>query len=145
MGHEAAAPKKAAYFVPCEINAATESGSGNTPEAFPSVSLDNSKYRIFYLSKFTLMNYKKMKERMERKEESVKKLIEFLAREYSYTEIMTEMAIAQTTIMELTEIATIHGYKKGTEDVTSFLVAVQCLMITLQDLSDFAQMEKEDE
>lgn len=91
------------------------------------------------------MNYKKIKERMERKEESVKKLIEFLAREYSYTEIMTEMAIAQTTIMELTEIATIHGYKKGTEDVTSFLVAVQCLMITLQDLSDFAQMEKEDE
>ena len=91
------------------------------------------------------MNYKQMKERMERKEESVNKLIEFLGREYSYTEIMTQMAIAQTTIMELADIANIHGYKKGMEDVTTFLVSVQCLMIHLQDLSDFAQMENNNE
>ena len=91
------------------------------------------------------MNYKQVKERMERKEESVKKLIEFLGREYSYSEIMTLMAIAQTTIMELADIASLHNYKKGMEEVTEFFVAIQCLMIHLENLSDFAKMEKEDE
>ena len=33
------------------------------------------------------MNYKKMKERIERKEESVKNLIEFLANENDYSSI----------------------------------------------------------
>ena len=91
------------------------------------------------------MNYKKMKERIALKEESVKKLIEFLGREYSYSEIMTMMASAQTTIMELTDIANLHDYKKGTEEVTEFFVAIQCLMIHLENLSDFAKLEKEDE
>lgn len=142
-------PKQAAFYFASMRNIIVRNrvGQWKHPQGIALMSLTARSADFFYfiVKYISVMNYKKMKERMERKEESVKKLIEFLAREYSYTEIMTEMAIAQTTIMELTEIATIHGYKKCTEDVTSFLVAVQCLMITLQDLSDFAQMEKEDE
>ena len=91
------------------------------------------------------MNYKKIKERMERKEEAVKNLIEFLGTDYSYSEMMTMMAIAQLTIMEISDIAKMHGYDKGTDDVTDFLSAIQCLLINVEKLSDFAQMEKENE
>lgn len=45
------------------------------------------------------MNYKKVKEHLAKKEEAVKKVIDFLGVEYSYEEMMTEMAIAQTIIM----------------------------------------------
>lgn len=91
------------------------------------------------------MNYKKMKERIKRKEEAVKNLIKFLGNEYSYQEIMTEMAIAQTSVMELMDIANSYDYKKSWEELTQFFVTVQCLLINLETLSDFAQMEKEDE
>ena len=55
------------------------------------------------------MSYKKVKERIERKEEAVKNLIEYLAKENDYSSMMTELAIAQSSAMKLAEIARIHG------------------------------------
>ena len=55
------------------------------------------------------MNYKKVKEHLAKKEEAVKKVIDFLGVEYSYEEMMTEMAIAQTIIMQLMDIANSAG------------------------------------
>ena len=52
-----------------------------------------------------------MKERIERKEEAVKNLIEFLAKENDYSSMMTELAIAQSSAMKLAEISRIHGDK----------------------------------
>ena len=91
------------------------------------------------------MNYKTKRELIERKEESVAKLLEFLREENDYQSIMTEMAIAQTTIMELMDTAMIHGQTRGMEEITIFLSTIQCLMIHLRDLSDYAKIEKSNE
>lgn len=91
------------------------------------------------------MNFKTLKKRIERKEEAVNNLLEHFRNEDSYQSIMTMMALAQTDIMELMEIAHTHGHTKSTENITIFFVAIQCLMIQLETLSDFAQIEKEDE
>lgn len=91
------------------------------------------------------MNFKTLKKRIERKEEAVNDVLEHFRKEDSYQPIMTMMALAQTDIMELIEIAHTHGYRKGTESITVFFVAIQCLMIKLETLSDFAQIEKDDE
>ena len=91
------------------------------------------------------MNYKKMKEHLAKKEEAVKGVIEFLGKEYSYEEMMTEMAIAQTIIMQLMDIANSVGHKQSMDEIATFFTTIQCLLINLQDLSDFAKLEKEDE
>lgn len=91
------------------------------------------------------MNYKKMKEHLAKKEEAVKGVIEFLGKEYGYEEMMTEMAIAQTIIMQLMDIANSVGHKQSMDEIATFFTTIQCLLINLQDLSDFAKLEKEDE
>ena len=91
------------------------------------------------------MNYKTKRELIERKEESVAKLLEFLRNENDYQSIMTEMAIAQTTIMELMDMAQAHGHDRKMVEVTIFLSTVQCLLLELRDLSDYAKIEKSDE
>ena len=91
------------------------------------------------------MNYKKMKERIERKEEAVKNLIEFLANENDYSSMMTELAIAQTSVMKLAETARIHGDKSHMEEIYTFFITITDLLIWVEPLSDFAKLEKEDE
>ena len=91
------------------------------------------------------MNYKKMKEHLAKKEEAVKGIIEFLGKECGYEEMMTEMAIAQTIIMQLMDIANSVGHKQSMDEIATFFTTIQCLLINLQDLSDFAKLEKEDE
>lgn len=91
------------------------------------------------------MNYKKVKEHLAKKEEAVKKIIDFLGVEYSYEEMMTEMAIAQTIIMQLMDLANSAGHKQSMEEITVFFSTIQCLLINLQDLSDFAKLENQDE
>ena len=91
------------------------------------------------------MNYKKVKEHLAKKEEAVKKVIDFLGVEYSYEEMMTEMAIAQTIIMQLMDIANSAGHKQSMEELAIFFSTIQCLLINLQDLSDFAKLENQDE
>ena len=91
------------------------------------------------------MNYKKVKEHLAKKEEAVKKVIDFLGVEYSYEEMMTEMAIAQTIILQLMDIANSAGHKQSMEEITIFFSTIQCLLINLQDLSDFAKLENQDE
>ena len=91
------------------------------------------------------MNYKKMKEHLAKKEEAVKGVIDFLGKEYSYEEMMTEMAIAQTIIMQLMDISNSVGHKQSMDEIATFFTTIQCLLINLQDLSDFAKLEKEDE
>ena len=91
------------------------------------------------------MNYKKMKERIERKEEAVKNLIEFLANENDYSSMMTELAIAQSSAMKLAEIASIHGDKGYMQELYTFFITITDLLIWIEPLSDFAKIEKEDE
>ena len=91
------------------------------------------------------MNYKKMKERIERKEEAVKNLIEFLANENDYSSMMTELAIAQTSVMKLAETARIHGDKGYMEEIYTFFITITDLLIWIEPLSDFAKLEKDDE
>ena len=91
------------------------------------------------------MNYKKVKEHLAKKEEAVKKVIDFLGVEYSYEEMMTEMAIAQTIIMQLMDIANSAGLKQSMDEIAIFFSTIQCLLINLQDLSDFAKLENQDE
>ena len=91
------------------------------------------------------MNYKKMKERIERKEEAVKNLISFLANENNYSSMMTELAIAQSSVMKLAEIARIHGDSGYTAEIYTFFITITDLLIWIEPLSDFAQLEKEDE
>ena len=92
-----------------------------------------------------VMNYKKMKERIERKEEAVKNLIEFLANENDYSSMMTELAIAQSSAMKLAEIARIHGDKGYMQELYTFFITITDLLIWIEPLSDFAKIEKEDE
>lgn len=92
-----------------------------------------------------VMNYKKMKERIERKEEAVKNLIEFLANENDYSSMMTELAIAQSSVMKLAETARIHGDKGYMEEIYTFFITITDLLIWIEPLSDFAKIEKEDE
>ena len=89
------------------------------------------------------MSYKTIKEHLARKHEAVENLLTFLGKEYSYSEIMSMMAIDQTGILKLYEISNIHGYKESIEEITEFLVAVQCLLINLEDLSEIAKEEME--
>ena len=91
------------------------------------------------------MNYKKMKERIERKEEAVKNLIEFLANENDYSSMMTELAIAQSSVMKLMETARIHGDKGYMGEIHTFFITITDLLIWIEPLSDFAKIEKEDE
>lgn len=91
------------------------------------------------------MNYKTKRELIERKEEAVAKLLEFLREEDDYQSIMTQMAMAQTTIMELMDTAMAHGHDRKMVEITVFLSTIQCLMLELRDLSDYAKIEKSDE
>lgn len=91
------------------------------------------------------MNYKKMKEHLAKKEEAVKSVVDFLGKEYSYEEMMTEMAIAQTIIMQLMDIANSVGHKQSMDEIATFFTTIQCLLISLQDLSDFAKLENQEE
>ena len=91
------------------------------------------------------MNYKEMKERIERKEEAVKNLIEFLGKENDYSSMMTELAIAQSSVMKFAEIARINGYKGYMEEIYTFFITITDLLIWIEPLSDFAKLEKEDE
>jgi hypothetical protein len=75
----------------------------------------------------------------------VKKVVDFLGVECSYEEMMTEMAIAQTTVMQLMDIANSSGYKQDMEDITVFFSTIQCLLINIHDLSDFAKLENQEE
>ena len=91
------------------------------------------------------MNYKKMKERIERKEQAINNLIQFLAKENDYSSMMTELAIAQSSVMKLAETARIHGEKGYMEEIYTFFITITDLLIWIEPLSDFAKMEKEDE
>ena len=91
------------------------------------------------------MNYKKMKERIERKEVAVKNLIEYLANENDYSSMMTELAIAQSSAMKLAEIARIHGDNGYMQELYTFFISITDLLIWIEPLSDFAKLEKEDE
>lgn len=91
------------------------------------------------------MNYKTKRELIERKEKAVAKLLEFLREEDDYQSIMTEMAMAQTTIMELMDTAMVLGHNRAMEEITVFLSTIQCLMMHLRDLSDYAKIEKSNE
>ena len=91
------------------------------------------------------MNYKKVKERIERKEEAVKNLIEYLTTENDHSSMMTELAIAQSSAMKLAEIARIHGDKGYTQELYTFFITITDLLILIEPLSEFAKMEKEDE
>lgn len=91
------------------------------------------------------MNYKTMKERIERKEVAVKNLIEYLANENDYSSLMIELAIAQSSAMKLAEIARIHGDKGYMQELYTFFISITDLLIWIEPLSDFAKLEKEDE
>ena len=91
------------------------------------------------------MNYKTKRELIERKEEAVAKLLEFLRDENDYQSIMTQMALAQRNIMELMDTATAYGHSQNMSEITIFLSTIQCLMLELRDLSDYAKIEKSDE
>lgn len=89
-------------------------------------------------------NYKKTKQLIERKEETVSKLIKFFKEEESYQSIMTQMAMAQTSIMELIDLAMSRGYERHMPEITTFFSTIQCLMFQLEDLSDLAQNGNEE-
>ena len=91
------------------------------------------------------MNYKTKRELIERKEEAIAKVMEFLRDENDYQSIMTQMALAQRNIMELMDTATAHGHSQNMSEITIFLSTIQCLMLELRDLSDYAKIEKSDE
>jgi hypothetical protein len=91
------------------------------------------------------MNYKKVKEHLAKKEEAVKNIMEFLANENSYDDIMECLAITQTTVMKMADELNI--YKKGRTDLEQFVIffdIVQCLMITIKPLARIAEQEAED-
>ena len=91
------------------------------------------------------MNYKKMKERIERKEKAVKNLIEFLAKENDYSSMMTELAIAQSSVMKLAETARVHGEKGYMEEISTFFITITDLLIWIEPLSDFAKLEEDED
>ena len=75
----------------------------------------------------------------------MKNIMEFLANENSYDDIMECLAIAQTEVMKMTDELSI--YKKGRIDLEQFVIffdVVQCLMITLKPLARIAEQEAED-
>ena len=118
----------------------------NTPKAVPSwMPEQRVVLHIFIVQNSRVMNYKKMKERIERKEEAVKNLIKFLAEENDYSSMMTELAIAQSSAMKLAEIARIHGDKGYMQELYTFFITITDLLIWIEPLSEFAKMEKEDE
>lgn len=88
-----------------------------------------------------MSNYKKTKELIERKEKAIAKLIEFFKEEENYQGIMTQMAMAQTSIMELIDLAMAGGYDRHMPEITTFFSTIQCLMFQLEDLSDLAKEE----
>ena len=118
----------------------------NTPKALPRLEPEQRVVLLFLMfKKPNVMNYKKVKERIERKEEAVKNLIEFLATENDYSSMMTELAIAQSSAMKLAEIARIHGDKGYMQELYTFFITITDLLIWIEPLSEFAKMEKEDE
>jgi uncharacterized membrane protein len=90
-------------------------------------------------------NFKKTKHLIERKEETVAKLIKYFKEEENYQGIMTQMAMAQTSVMELMDLAMSRGYERHMPEITQFFSTIQCLMFQLEDLSDLAQTESSDE
>ena len=92
------------------------------------------------------MDYKKVKELLVKKEEAVKKVIDFLGENESYEEIMAEMAIAQNVIMELVDIANSDGYKQSTMEITTFFSNTHNLLVNMKDLSHLAKkLENQEE
>ena len=128
--------------------AATAWTSGNTSKASHHNLIEPEQRVVphfLFVQIISVMNYKKMKERIERKEEAVKNLIEFLANENDYSSMMTELAIAQSSAMKLAEIARIHGDKGYMQELYTFFITITDLLIWIEPLSDFAKIEKEDE
>jgi 5-methylcytosine-specific restriction endonuclease McrBC regulatory subunit McrC len=113
-----------------------------TPSRHSRLKPEQRVMLLFNLFKFKRMgNYKKTKELIERKEESVSKLIKFFKEEENYQSIMTQMAMAQTSIMELIDLAMARGYERHMPEITTFFSTIQCLMFQLEDLSDLAKEE----
>ena len=128
--------------------AATAWTSGNTSKASHHNLIEPEQRVVphfLFVQIISVMNYKKMKERIERKEVAVKNLIEYLANENDYSSMMTELAIAQSSAMKLAEIARIHGDKGYMQELYTFFITITDLLIWIEPLSDFAKMEKEDE
>ena len=128
--------------------AATAWTSGNTSKASHHNLIEPEQRVVphfLFVQIISVMNYKKMKERIERKEEAVKNLIEFLANENDYSSMMTDLAIAQSSAMKLAEIARIHGDKGYMQELYTFFITITDLLIWIEPLSDFAKIEKEDE
>ena len=128
--------------------AATAWTSGNTSKASHHNLIEPEQRVVphfLFVQIISVMNYKKMKERIERKEVAVKNLIEYLANENDYSSMMTELAIAQSSAMKLAEIARIHGDKGYMQELYTFFITITDLLIWIEPLSEFAKMEKEDE
>ena len=128
--------------------AATAWTSGNTSKASHHNLIEPEQRVVphfLFVQIISVMNYKKMKERIERKEVAVKNLIEYLANENDYSSMMTELAIAQSSAMKLAEIARIHGDKGYMQELYTFFITITDLLIWIEPLSDFAKIEKEDE
>jgi hypothetical protein len=47
--------------------------------------------------------------------------------------------------MQLMDIAHSAGHKQSMEEIAIFFSTIQCLLINLQDLSDFAKLENQEE
>ena len=128
--------------------AATAWMSGNTSKASHHNLIEPEQRVVphfLFVQIISVMNYKKMKERIERKEVAVKNLIEYLANENDYSSMMTELAIAQSSAMKLAEIARIHGDNGYMQELYTFFISITDLLIWIKPLSDFAKLEKEDE
>ena len=142
-------PTKAAFFYAIDLVEKAKQhrvGYGiTTPRSHLVWTWTTRSAAIFIVQIHTIMNYKKVKEHLAKKEEAVKKVIDFLGVEYSYEEMMTEMAIAQTIIMQLMDIANSVGHKQSMEEIATFFSTIQCLLINIQDLSDFAKLENQEE
>ena len=138
---------QAAYFyAPKYIKpTATAWVSGNTPKASHLEPEQRVVPLFLIVLNLSVMNYKKMKERIERKEEAVKNLIEFLATENDYGSMMTELAIAQSSAMKLAEIARIHGDKGYMQELYTFFITITDLLIWIEPLSDFAKLEENED
>ena len=92
-----------------------------------------------------VMNYKKVKEHLAKKEEAVKNLMEFLADENSYDDIMECLAITQIEVMKMADKLSL--YKKDCTNMEQFVIffdIVQCLMFNIKPLARIAEQEAED-
>ena len=111
-GHEAAAPNKAAYFVPnAKRNiAATAWASGNTPKGIPLGALTARSAAFLFICQ----NIKSMKKYQNETDKVVAiaraqaKIAEFLKHEYSYTELMTKTAKAQAQVFNIINLCDVN-------------------------------------